>query len=209
LNPSASVSTGSGSASVQSTLTPLPGFTATTTNATANGSEAFANLNYWFQISGPASSGTGSVNVSATGSLFSDTFSPSGSLVIQSTDLLRVNGATIVNTTSTGGNHNGAFTANGTVSSLFFNVNYFIEMNVTALAQLSGTATTFLDPYLSLDPDLMAQGYTILVSDGIGNTPTVNAAVPEPSTWAMMILGFAGVGFMAYRRRAKTALMGA
>lgn len=25
-------------------------------------------------------------------------------------------------------------------------------------------------------------------------------AVPEPSTWAMMILGFAGVGFMAYRR---------
>lgn len=25
--------------------------------------------------------------------------------------------------------------------------------------------------------------------------------VPEPSTWAMMILGFAGVGFAAYRRR--------
>jgi hypothetical protein len=29
----------------------------------------------------------------------------------------------------------------------------------------------------------------------------VVAAVPEPSTWAMMILGFAGLGFMAYRRR--------
>jgi hypothetical protein len=29
------------------------------------------------------------------------------------------------------------------------------------------------------------------------------SAVPEPSTWAMMILGFAGVGFMAYRRRNK------
>jgi len=27
------------------------------------------------------------------------------------------------------------------------------------------------------------------------------AAVPEPATWAMMILGFIGVGFMAYRRR--------
>jgi PEP-CTERM motif len=27
------------------------------------------------------------------------------------------------------------------------------------------------------------------------------AAVPEPSTWAMMILGFFGVGFLAYRRR--------
>ena len=27
------------------------------------------------------------------------------------------------------------------------------------------------------------------------------SAVPEPSTWAMMILGFCGVGFMAYRRK--------
>jgi hypothetical protein len=26
-------------------------------------------------------------------------------------------------------------------------------------------------------------------------------AVPEASTWAMMILGFVGVGFLAYRRR--------
>ena len=28
-------------------------------------------------------------------------------------------------------------------------------------------------------------------------------AVPEPSTWAMMVLGFAGVGFMAYRRKSQ------
>jgi hypothetical protein len=36
------------------------------------------------------------------------------------------------------------------------------------------------------------------------NTQYVTAqisAVPEPSTWAMMILGFAGVGLLAYRRR--------
>lgn len=31
-------------------------------------------------------------------------------------------------------------------------------------------------------------------------------AVPEPSTWAMMIFGFCGVGFMAYRRRKQAAL---
>lgn len=30
--------------------------------------------------------------------------------------------------------------------------------------------------------------------------------IPEPSTWAMMILGFFGVGFMAYRRKSKVAL---
>lgn len=29
--------------------------------------------------------------------------------------------------------------------------------------------------------------------------------VPEPSTWAMMILGFAGIGLLAYRRRSKQA----
>jgi hypothetical protein len=34
-------------------------------------------------------------------------------------------------------------------------------------------------------------------------TLSVTAAVPEPSTWAMMILGFAGVSFMAYRRSRK------
>ncbi len=35
------------------------------------------------------------------------------------------------------------------------------------------------------------------------------AAVPEPSTWAMMILGFAGVGYMAYRRRNQSAALAA
>ena len=35
------------------------------------------------------------------------------------------------------------------------------------------------------------------------------AAVPEPSTWAMLLLGFAGIGFMAYRRKSKPASMAA
>jgi hypothetical protein len=29
------------------------------------------------------------------------------------------------------------------------------------------------------------------------------ATVPEPSTWAMMLLGFAGLGFAGYRRTAE------
>jgi Laminin B (Domain IV)/PEP-CTERM motif len=42
-------------------------------------------------------------------------------------------------------------------------------------------------------------------TDGLDSV-VLNAAgapVPEPSTWAMMILGFAGVSFMAYRRSRK------
>ena len=43
-----------------------------------------------------------------------------------------------------------------------------------------------------------------------GGTTTFNAAfslsgavVPEPSTWAMMLLGFAGLGFAGYRHARK------
>jgi hypothetical protein len=35
----------------------------------------------------------------------------------------------------------------------------------------------------------------------------LSAAVPEPATWAMMILGFVGVGFMAYRRKQNGAAL--
>jgi hypothetical protein len=35
---------------------------------------------------------------------------------------------------------------------------------------------------------------------------SIGSAVPELSTWAMMILGFAGIGFMVYRHNSKTAL---
>jgi hypothetical protein len=38
-------------------------------------------------------------------------------------------------------------------------------------------------------------------------TTAVASAVPEIKTWAMMLLGFAGIGFMAYRRKSKPSLM--
>jgi hypothetical protein len=42
------------------------------------------------------------------------------------------------------------------------------------------------------------------LSDAILRDVAVNA-VPEPSTWAMMLIGFAGVGFMTYRRKKRAA----
>jgi len=44
-----------------------------------------------------------------------------------------------------------------------------------------------------------------LRTDGIVDLARISA-VPEPSTWAMMILGFAAIGFMAYRKKNKMAL---
>jgi hypothetical protein len=39
------------------------------------------------------------------------------------------------------------------------------------------------------------------MTGGNGPDTPLMPAVPEPSTWIMMVLGFAGLGFMAYRRR--------
>lgn len=46
-------------------------------------------------------------------------------------------------------------------------------------------------------------------SDQQGNIldNVVLSAVPEASTWAMMILGFMGMGFMAHRRKRRSALL--
>jgi hypothetical protein len=42
-------------------------------------------------------------------------------------------------------------------------------------------------------------------NDGHGNL-VLTPGIPEPSTWAMLLFGFASVGFMAYRRKSKPTL---
>jgi hypothetical protein len=39
-----------------------------------------------------------------------------------------------------------------------------------------------------------------------GNQIIATAGVPEPSTWALMLAGFAGVGLAGYRRSRKVSL---
>jgi hypothetical protein len=43
-------------------------------------------------------------------------------------------------------------------------------------------------------------------SVGATQNPPLTNSIPEPSTWAMMILGFFGIGFMAYRRKSKSQM---
>lgn len=63
---------------------------------------------------------------------------------------------------------------------------------------------------VTFDPSELAfKGFTLTVNDltGIGTggpvelTGVITTAVPEPSTWAMMILGFCGLELMSYRRK--------
>ena len=56
---------------------------------------------------------------------------------------------------------------------------------------------TQTDAYIYNNPNLFSDSLTSPF-DTIAN---VTPDVPEPSTWAMMILGFVGLGLMAYRRK--------
>jgi len=79
---------------------------------------------------------------------------------------------------------------------------------IVPISLINGTNTLEFS-YASL-PSPGHAGFQGLGDEGWGlNSATVTGAVPEPSTWAMMILGFAGIGFMAYRRSSKPALMAA
>jgi hypothetical protein len=61
---------------------------------------------------------------------------------------------------------------------------------------------SFATPIPETDPS-----YTVSAAQYIAGGVTV--AVPEPSTWAMMMLGFAGLGFARYRRSRKAAAIAA
>ena len=63
-------------------------------------------------------------------------------------------------------------------------------------------ATAGVDPNVVIDPVWAAAhpGYAISFSQGVGNGVT---GVPEPATWAMMLIGAGFLGTAARRRRLK------
>jgi hypothetical protein len=84
-----------------------------------------------------------------------------------------------------------------------------IDSNTDAFLQ--NLMTTFNDHSVAVDP-ISGEVFVPFGADANNSVCpngciAVFAAVPEPSTWAMMILGFAGVGYMAYRRSRKNSAM--
>ena len=89
---------------------------------------------------------------------------------------------------------------------LIFNLNPDTGSRYT----LTGPNGPELDPF-----GLVAGQYILSLSgttDGVGGSATYSgtihanytAAIPEPSTYALMLLGLAGIGFVARRRMAGT-----
>jgi hypothetical protein len=66
----------------------------------------------------------------------------------------------------------------------------------------SSTLSSGGDPNVLFAADIVGKSGN---TGAVGGSDLV-AGVPEPSTWAMMILGFMGVGFLAYRRKDQGAL---
>jgi hypothetical protein len=117
---------------------------------------------------------------------------------------------------------NGAWTVDSIAGSLSGTFNgVVLSGNITGLENFLGTdqlifpsSATLVDGHgigFSLSDgqvvDIFNSGfpagfYTVESTNTNGTAEfALTAAVPEPSTWAMMILGFFGVGFMAYRRK--------
>jgi PEP-CTERM motif len=69
-------------------------------------------------------------------------------------------------------------------------------------SSLTNAYVTFTD--ISFDKVVLSSSQNSFEFDNV-SAPVLNrvGGVPEPSTWAMMVLGFAGVGFMAYGRKKK------
>jgi hypothetical protein len=92
------------------------------------------------------------------------------------------------------------------------------SLTVTSSAFSNVHRTEDVRDFLNFDGGSVGIGqvvtFNIAITDNLANNPfwlvqtpnRVVSAVPEPSTWAMMILGFAGVGFLAYRRRNQAAV---
>jgi hypothetical protein len=64
-----------------------------------------------------------------------------------------------------------------------------------------GGYSASIDPTITIDSNSVAEGYTLELSSNVTQGGSVGATAPEPSTWAMLLVGFAALGFAALRRR--------
>jgi hypothetical protein len=75
-----------------------------------------------------------------------------------------------------------------------------LEYPAGEITAVTENMATYLDPQI-----IVPAGYSVYES-----APPFMPGVPEPSTWAMMVLGFAGLGYAGYRRaRAGHAVLAA
>jgi hypothetical protein len=132
---------------------------------------------------------------------------PSGSFTITGTQ--NANGSVLV--TGITGTFDGS-TITGLTTNNLAGPDQMISPGSTQAVDGSGLGFSLADgadlqmfaPGGSVEANTLAAEGVVELSGTLRNSfadLTLTAAVPESSTWAMLILGFMGVGFMAYRRK--------
>ena len=83
-------------------------------------------------------------------------------------------------------------------------------MAIRALAHPAGAASYVASLlYCAVAQDISIDLAGLAANGSVSISFDAVAALPdEPSTWAMMLLGLTGVGFMAHRRKAKASIDG-
>jgi hypothetical protein len=110
------------------------------------------------------------------------------------------------------GGRTSANTSNGDGIVLFDNI-FAISEGYTSGAPLSETSTYIDATFASLG--MTPGAYVWTWGSGVdADSLTINIVaspppVPEPSTWAMMLIGFAGLGYAGYRTSRKSAALAA
>jgi hypothetical protein len=82
---------------------------------------------------------------------------------------------------------------------------YLIDFTQNGTTDTGTTSVAFLPGTTSLDVTDTMTISGVFGSDatGVSNSIVENSTIPEPATWVMMLLGFAGLGFAGYRKAAR------
>jgi hypothetical protein len=187
---------------------------------------ASGQLAYYFEIVGPA--GQTPVRVDLTASLFATSYGDgSGGAVMQIQQVSGVSfvyssagtactneapcavvgadwGACSVNEAPGDCGGEPTSVAVSTKESLYSNTTYVVELAASAEAfdplvkySASGGGKGVVDPHVAIDPSTPdAAAYSLAFSAGIGNS--LAPAVPEPPSWILLSVGFAGAGLLRF-----------
>jgi hypothetical protein len=93
--------------------------------------------------------------------------------------------------------------------SLYANTIYDVELSASTAAPdplvkyiATGGGKGVADPHFAIDPSTPdPSAYSLAFSAGIGNSSVAPTTVPEPSTWILFGVGFAGAGLLRFSRR--------
>jgi hypothetical protein len=77
------------------------------------------------------------------------------------------------------------------------------SVNLTDFSDFAGSGSNdfFVTPFGPVATETFDASGTV--------TETIFTSVPEPSTWAMMLIGFSGLGYAGYRASRKSAAVAA